>query len=259
MSNLNLLQLYDLVIAGAKKQADWYSKAKTPVKRMSRTIRFMSVVLFGLGGLFPILGGILKQPDNMDITSWGYVCIAVAGTLVFLDRFFGYSSGWIRYITAETEIRNQIKEFEMRWRIETCGLDLTAMPCDPRGKEIMKLLADFSTLIDELVKQETKTWAAEFQSNITELQKTINAKIETLTPGAIKIVVTNGRDYNPLKARIDTMTAVVISGDTALFTGVSVGHHLVVATGVKDGKQVEAAEVAVVDAGKLVTVEVKMP
>src|SRR5438445_4629050 len=93
------------VITAAQAQAKWYSLRRIDIKRWSRGIRFLSILLVGLGGIFPLVRSISGQ----DVTNWGYITIAAAGTLLFIDRFFGFSSAWIRYTTTQMEIYTQVK------------------------------------------------------------------------------------------------------------------------------------------------------
>jgi len=253
-----LQELYNTIVSEATAQAQWYADKKGPISKASRTIRLCSILLVGLGGLFPLIGAATESDIwGHDVTNWGYITIAMAGTLIFLDRFFGFSSAWIRYITTEMEIRKQIKEFEMKWRIENYGLDLQSI--DPsKAKELLKMLMDFSSLIDEMVKQETNNWATEFQTNIAELQKTINAKIETTSSGAIKVIGSNLQSYRRLKLKIDSLSFVEMTAPTFLLRGISPGYHLITICGEADGKQVETADTITVEPGKLATLEIKM-
>jgi hypothetical protein len=250
---------YEAVIKEAREQANWYSKKKGPISTTSRWIRQFAIILVSLGGIFPLVGAATEQDIyGINVTNWGYIAIALAGTLVLVDRFFGYSSAWIRYITAELEIRKQIKEFEMKWKMETCDLDLVTVDC-LKGRELMKILIDFSSLIDELVKQETNSWATEFQSNIAELQKTINSKLESTSPGSIKVSITNSSTSSQLKLKLDNLNTLEIIGNVALMRSVSPGPHLVTLTGKNAAGNVEAAEVVNVESAKLASIEIKLP
>jgi hypothetical protein len=254
-----LQELYNNIVSEAIAQAQWYADKKRPISKASRTIRLCSILLVGLGGLFPLIGAATESNIcGYDVTNWGYITIALAGTLIFLDRFFGFSSAWIRYITTEMEIRKQVKEFEMKWRIENYGLDLQNID-PPKAKELLKMLMDFSLLIDEMVKQETNNWATEFQTNIAELQKTINAKVETTTSGAIKVIGNNLQSYKSLRVKIDSLSFVEMTAPTFLLRGVSPGYHLITIRGDANGKEVEVADTVTVEPGKLATIEIKMP
>jgi SMODS and SLOG-associating 2TM effector domain 2 len=70
-------------------------------------------------GLAPILKAMLT-PDTLrrmpfDLGETGYLLIGLAGGCVALDRFFGYWSGWIRYITTALALEKSLDEFRLEW------------------------------------------------------------------------------------------------------------------------------------------------
>ncbi|MES2679069.1 MAG: SLATT domain-containing protein [Bacteroidota bacterium] len=250
---------YNKTIEEANGQAKWYADNKKAKQWWSKVIRSGSIVLVGLGGIFPLIGNSLDNQHN--ISNWGFICIALAGTLLFLDKFFGFSSGWIRYVLTEMDIRKQAKEFELRWQVEVarlgnCGPDIN---CD-KYIELLNLLKDFSTQIDTLVKQETALWASEFQTNISDLQKMASAKAEELRPGSIKITVKNRAEYESISIRVGGLEKKQLTGSEALIDGISPGSYEVILSGKnKNSEEKKIAAVVVVEANKMATVEMTMP
>ncbi|HMH23679.1 MAG TPA: SLATT domain-containing protein [Puia sp.] len=249
-------QKYIEVITGAQSQAKWYSSRRVSIKRWSRGIRFLSILLVGLGGIFPLI----RSVSGHDVTNWGYITIAAAGTLLFVDRFFGFSSAWIRYTTTEMEIYKQVKEFESRWQIESLkgsggGLALTP----DKAVELLTVLKDFSAQIDELVKQETNAWATEFQTNIAELQKLTQAKLDMLKPGSVRIKIGNTAGYTNIGIKIDGIFRKKSPGSETLLDNLSPGPHEISITGDKGGNTQTVTAVVETEANKLATLEVVMP
>lgn len=251
------------VIVGVNATAQWYADKKSKQSNWSQSIRFLSIILIGLGGIFPLIGKIESEKTIIvDFTNWGYVTIAAAGTLLFLDRFFGFSSAWIRYVTTELEIRKQIREFEISWQIEMAKIDLCLieLTCD-KMVQLLTMLKDFSTVIDELVKQETTNWATEFQNNISELQKMASAKLSELKPGSVKIVMKNAAKYKKITIKVDNIERKIIVGAEALIDNISPGSHTILAEGepILAGVNNLITSVITVEGGKLNTVEMSMP
>ncbi len=73
-----------------------------------------------------------------------------------------------------------------------------ALPHEDRGA-----IKYFSLQVENLVKQETDTWILEFQSSISELEKTLKTEVETRKPGSIKVVVTNASDFDRVTIQLD--------------------------------------------------------
>lgn len=254
-----IAETYIKVIEQAKSAAIWYKNNIKDKRRYSRGIRMISIILFGLGGIIPLINAlILENKGEYTILNLGYIAIALAGTLLLLDKFFGFSSGWIRYITTEMEITKKTKEFELRWKIETYGKNLADLP-EEEAKELLRMLADFLLMVEEIVKEETSSWAMEFQNNMAELQKSINNKVETSMPGNIKVNLNNIRDYKKLKIKLDNQGSLDVKRKIYFFQRVHPGYHLITLTGESTTDQlIESAEVVLVEAGKLSEITVNL-
>ncbi|MCL6257452.1 SLATT domain-containing protein [Aquiflexum sp. TKW24L] len=255
-----LKEIYDKVISKANEASNWYAYSKKNKKKYSKWIRFWSIILFGFGGLIPLINALFLENDfKFNFLNLGYISIAFAGTLLLLDRFFGFSSGWIRYMTTEMEIQKKIREFELRWEIETFRADLVSIPPE-EAKELLRMLMDFSVLIDEIVKEETSSWVTEFQSSMAELQKSINNKLETTQPGNIKVNVNQFNNYKNIKIKLDSLAFANMISPIYLYKEVSSGYHLITITGQKlePISNFEMAEVAKVEAGKLTEVTINL-
>jgi hypothetical protein len=146
------------------------------------------------------------------------------------------------------------------------------------------MLADFISHINEIMIQETNAWVSEFQSNLTELQKSINKKeesskvsgfqsnlvelqksynkkLESLIPGNIKVNVTNTENFVNLKIRLDNNLGTVdFISPFHFFKDVKPGNHQVTVEGEssKTGQSIKATEVAHVEAGKVAEVVVNL-
>lgn len=252
---------YEEILVKAKGASTWYVKNQKWMKRLSKLIRLFSIILFGLGGLIPMVNSLLlENQSDLKIVNLGYIAIAIAGTLLLVDKFFGFSSGWIRFITANMEIDRMIVEFEMRWKIETFGKDLEKIS-EEDGKVLLTLLMDFIFQINEVMKQETNSWVSEFQSNLAELQKSISNKAESAMPGNVKVSITNTKNFSNLKIRLDNNLGIAdFISPIHLFREVKPGYHLITVTGesIDTGESIKVTEVAHVEAGKLAEVTVDL-
>jgi conflict system pore-forming effector with SLATT domain len=165
----------------AQKQIAWYYAKKTWKARMSTALRFASILLFVMGGLVPIVKATL-QPAAInklpfDFGQAGYLLIGVAAGCVGLDRFFGYSTGWIRYITTAMAIEKSLEEYRMEWARNIAKLR-GAPPNEQQLDQLIQTCETFSLAIRTQVEQETKAWVAEFQSNLAQLEKDLQAKAD---------------------------------------------------------------------------------
>lgn len=253
---LNLEVLYQDVIKSCDEQSRWYNINKGQKTWPSKIIRFSSVILFGLGGVFPLIG----KTSKVDFTTWGYISIAIAGILLFLDRFFGFSSGWIRYTLTEMEINKRKADLQFQWKIEMIRIELSKELASIEKKiELMTMLKDFSKEIADLVMQETNNWAAEFQTNISELQKMASAKLESGKPGSIKVIVKNGEKYGELIISTDGIERKRIRATETLIDNVNPGPHEVSVTAKIAEQRISVNVVVMIEAGKMSEATLMLP
>ncbi len=208
-----LAKAYELADAHAAAAADWYTNAMRRRGRLARTIRFAALLLFGIGGVVPVAKGVLEAlPTEFPWGDVGYIALAVGAGLLGFDHFFGVSSGYTRFVTAEIAIRHARVRFKTDWLI----LSASGIPSSgPALEPFVQRLREFLSMVVQLVERETQGWVAEFRSNLSELEKLGNRlpHADTKSPDG-------GGSHNPPKSgdaqRIGTHPPVtVVAGGVA--------------------------------------------
>jgi hypothetical protein len=207
---LSLERLLTYVENEAAETIGWYWRSKRWKALLSRWIRLWALVLTALAGLVPIAFYILKDTVHwsapvLDTSGlWSSALVGVAAALVGLDRAFGFSSGWARYVLAATDIRRRLEEFRMDW----IALAAVTGP-DPSTEQIAPLIQrakEFRIAVEGVVAQETKDWVTEFQNSMAQLEKDVKAQLDALKiqvdrtqevqvaaaqPGSLEITIDN--------------------------------------------------------------------
>lgn len=178
----------DLLLAYVEKEAanaiDWYWRSKLWKARLSRWIRLWALILTAGAGIVPIIFYILKDLEGLSASVvatsglWSAALVGLAAAFVGLDRAFGFSSGWARYVLAATDIRKRLEEFRMDW----IGLTALSGP-NPSPDQITALIQkakEFRVSVEGIVAQETKDWVTEFQTNMAQLEKDVKAQLDSL-------------------------------------------------------------------------------
>ncbi|GEM_PF-1724376 len=173
--NPQIKDLYDFALDNAKRSIDWYTKNSKPKRRFSKISRWYSIIILGLASVAPILKatGIIK--GAFDISSWGYLLLAIAGILMLLDRFGGFSTSWMRYITAQLEIDKAQEAFRFKWAQNTFGLNWDTLT-PAKAVELLGHIEAFNSSVNMIIENETNAWITEFKSNLTELQSMIKTR-----------------------------------------------------------------------------------
>jgi hypothetical protein len=166
-----------------QKAIDWYWRSKGWKQRLSRTIQFSAVTLTAVAGIASVVIQVLKSfgapiPPTFDSGPIASLCVGIAAALIGLDKAFGFSSGWTRYVLTATSMSKLLHEFRMDW------VGLVAAANDPPTLEqragLIQRTKDFVSAIQGMVLQETKDWATEFQSNMAQMEKDLKSQLDEL-------------------------------------------------------------------------------
>jgi hypothetical protein len=178
-NSLSVLHRY--VEDQAQKQIQWYWDNKRSKAYTSMVLRFVAITLFVLGGLVPIVKATLPASTvgkfPFDFGQSGYLLIGIAAGCVGLDRFFGYSTGWIRYVTTAMALEKSLEQFRLEWARDMAKIR-GAPPTPEQLENLIQTCGAFSLAIKTQVEQETKAWVVEFQSNLSQLEKDLQAKAD---------------------------------------------------------------------------------
>jgi hypothetical protein len=94
---------------------------------------------------------------------------------VAIDHFFGFSSGWMRFITTEHQIRQILHEFQLEYDIERATWQ-GRPPTLEQVQSVLQRCKSFLIQVDEIIRQETEQWVTEFQSALKRIDEAAMAK-----------------------------------------------------------------------------------
>ncbi len=257
----------------------WYYRKKQSKNFWSRWLRYWAITFTILAGLVPIiaaLGLIHFSPDpgaqklaELRFEQFGYVFIGLAAGCLAYDRFFGFSTNWMRYIGAAMRIETARIRFRFEWEHLTAPLKGT-QPTDDRLREMLEAIQKFNLAIREAVEQETGAWIAEFQTNLSQLDKDTKALFESAhkekqaieqkrrdeahRTASIEVKIANFKDLEGgWSLSVDNAPRDAdVRRESLLLKQFQAGHYQISASGhLADGKPVEASESIEVKAGKL--------
>jgi hypothetical protein len=280
----SLGQLRAYVENEAAKAIQWYFGSKGSKALWSRWLRFLAVSISTIAGLLPIVVSLLqrKYPDSIGQIESGLVVSvllgAAAGILAF-DHFFGFSSGWIRYVLTATSIQGALEEFRMDW--ELLSASSSSPPTNDQIMALVQRAKSFRVAIAGMVFEETKAWATEFQSNLAQLEKDVKAqleqqrsKMEEQIQAQTVAAITGGIDLsvpNALTTDNRSFTVSLEHGTTKIppetvvgathwvRVAVAPGQYKVVVRAKRSGADVESSRIVKVESGAVANTEIKLP
>ena len=250
--------LYQWTVAHVESQIGWYVEKRVPKRRWSQAIRAMSAFLLLAGALCPMLDaiGVAGWPK---FGPWGYVLLALGGGVFGYDRYFGLSSGWIRYALTSMSLEKLLVQFRFDWALATARQAAGQAALDDVLRQV-QLAREFALQVHEQVKQESDAWALEFQSSLAELQKALGESKDAAKPGAVRVTLGNGKNYQGVELTLDGRAVRTLDGvGEALIDHVAPGRHTVAVAAAKGGDTVRDAKVVEVAPGAVVVAALALP
>jgi low affinity Fe/Cu permease len=168
--------IYQHAVDAADRAHDWYLGAKRSNKRWARRLRVGAIILVTIAGVLPVLSQIFEAAGSVRIQpAWASVALAIAVALVALDRFFGFSSAWARYVGTGQAISATLSQFQLDWQRSSHQIPpggLTRENID----HFLDLAATLAHRTDELIQAETAQWVKEFRETLTDIEGSAQAR-----------------------------------------------------------------------------------
>jgi hypothetical protein len=251
-----------------EQELEWYRRNKRIRSKTSQRLRFWSVCFTILGGLVPVVVAATSETPPflkglpIRFGQLGYVLLGIAGGLVLMDRYFGYSTGWMRYVLAMQAIEKAREVFRLDWTALLRVLSTTPQGSAERLEAVDRMIQRVRAVVIEVKERserETQDWIAEFQSNLAQLEKDIKSQQEANRPGGVDVEVTDGRKADtPVEIMLDGMTADRFVGTTGSIGFVSPGMHRITARAQKDDKDFSSSIMLNVNGGQIASAKLTL-
>ncbi|KOU16354.1 hypothetical protein ADK49_18310 [Streptomyces sp. WM6349] len=106
--------------------------------------------------------------NKMIHAEWGFIALAAGGAAVLLDKSFGFSASWTRYMTTAALLSRRIARAQadwMLWQLKDPG-DLDEL--------VSEIIAPFLDDVHGISESETVDWATTFGENLAELHSVLS-------------------------------------------------------------------------------------
>jgi hypothetical protein len=243
-----IAELYAQVMEFSALSRSWYWRNIRGQRGSSYILRIFSFLGLFAGALLPV-GAAIKESvtDKLELTQAGVIILVAAGLLRTMDTIFGYSSGWMRYTDTVTQMEAATRKFSIEWKRMLAekgdAIHDTEVP------QFFAVAQAFESEITALLKQETKSWIAEFTNGLALLtseiatqrkagqesvdaqnaeQKVLNAErkaLEAILPGAIQISWTFADHPTAAAVHFDGGVGEEIAGTSWSKTGLKPGTY----------------------------------
>ena len=159
-----------------------------------------------------------------------------AGCIAF-DRLFGFSSNWMRYLTAQLELQHQLELLQFGWARRALESRLAAGPKGENLTASLNLLQTALASVNQALKTETLEWVTHFAGALQELEKSVSAQrvataaspvLMASTQGALKVQVVefDTLDDRRCEIQLGASSAEPHTGAIKAFPNLAPGQHL---------------------------------
>jgi hypothetical protein len=276
-----LQTIYEHASGTSTKISGWYWTSIKTKRNTSLCVRLVTFLLLAFGTILPILAGLGNDPESrLQFTQYGVVALALAGLLQLADRIFGWSSGWLRYITTVTAMESLTRKFELDWAEYI--LNRMGALTESDTKQLFDMAKHFEDGMVKLQSDETDKWVLEFNSGIallndliksqresgekaveaahaavTAQQAAVAANEKSKQGGAIEVTLIHKAEVKPVSISIEGNVQEEFLGTVWSRLNLSPGQHIINIATIGDTPRI-IKKVVEIPAGGVARVEVKI-
>lgn len=256
-------ELYNYVTDEAMKSINWYYTKRGPKRCMGLFLRYSSIFLVALAGILPIIIAIFEQ---FKINSaWSAIAVALAVLMIGIDKFGGFTTGWIRYVLAAQKLSQALEEFRFIWKEEKLKLAGTTLSSEDIQNLMIKC-KEFLQKVQLTVSEETQKWVTEFQSALSDIETATKAAAEsaketirTKEKGAMSVQILNGKDcQGPWTLELDGKVIKTDTGSSVALTDLNPGIISLKITGTIKEQIVHYQIPVIIKGGEIATVSLTL-
>ena len=255
----SLEKAFKYVSGEAQRAIVWYLSKKQPKRLGARVLRLTAIVATTVAGLIPLLAEIYTFDGKPQISpGWASVALVLAVALIGCDRFFGFSSAWMRFLTTEIQIRSALQAFQLDWEIQRAVWKGSA-PTDEQVQEMLVRCKAFLVQVNTFLENEMTAWLQEFQAALRQIDDTAKTQADASKLGGATVIVINGDQCaNGWELCIDGGSRRRYMGKAAALRDLVPGIHTIRVEGMMNGRAVQAEKAVVIPAADTVQVELEV-
>ena len=260
-TDTTLQNIYEKTFVASKDIRDWYWSSIKGKRQASVCTLRISVFLLSMGTLLPLIAGMTNHTETrLQLTQSAVVSLAMAGLMQVIDRVFGLSSGWLRYITTVTAMEKLTHKFEFDWAFYVLNhAPRTLDDC----KVLFEIARNYLDEIQKLRSDETDNWVAEFNRGVALLGEMLKSQRDTANAanstskqtGAIILTLMHAAQPVAVTITLNTTAPETFTGLSWSRKDLPPGQYQIKID--KDGFSYQT--VTTVSAGEIATVRVTIP
>ena len=174
----SLEAVFRYAVGEAEDAIRWYQPRIRNKRLWAQCLRLSAIGCGTLAGLLPMVAQLPSMQETVAPV-WASISLALAAALILLDRFFGFSSGWMRFIHTEMQLKDLLESFLLDW--EVARSQWAGPPTEKQVAEMLKKVQGFLAAVHGEVRRETTEWVQEFQKALSEVER-VTKRSPAVTP-----------------------------------------------------------------------------
>jgi hypothetical protein len=167
-----LTELFKRTVAYSTRMEEWYAHKRRAKRPWGRALRVGAIALGAVAAILPVISEIYSSDGQPTVApAWSTVALILAATLIGLDRYFGFSAAWMRFMAAELRLARQRHEFEHKWQSQRAGVGEEIS--DQELTAFLDLSGELTRAVDQTVSDETGSWIEEFRSSLDRGEQSV--------------------------------------------------------------------------------------
>lgn len=153
-----------------------------------------------------------------------------------------------------------LQEFQLDWQAEEVAIRHSSSgPTAEDTRRMIAMAKMFMNKVNDIIRQETQTWVAEFQDTLKQLDQSARARESAMQSGAANITVSNGDTTDEgWSISVDHGAPSAMKGKTASLAHLAAGPHHFSVAGKINGQERRAEAAAVVPGNGIVAVSLTL-
>lgn len=212
-----LEEMRQYVATKGRETVEWYFRRCCKHRTIGRTFRVSAILLTAFAGLLPLIndihqsqriqaeltavsdpnaGGAVSVVDHSTLYRslinpvWSAVALALVATLLALDRFYGATSGWVRFMLTAQQLTEALDDFQVAFEAQRLEWGRSE-PTPEQAQAAVLAIQTYLQQINRAVHEETKAWATEFAKVLQQLDAQTKLTGPPQPQAALQITVKN--------------------------------------------------------------------
>lgn len=135
----DLAKLFAYATEEATRAIAYYAAKRAPKKLGARVLRLGAIFATTVAALIPVFSQIFEKAGKPIIApAWSTVAAGIAVLFILLDKFWGFTGAWVRFMVTEQALGEALTAFRIDWESKKLAWGGT----EPSQGQVREMIAE---------------------------------------------------------------------------------------------------------------------